>query len=116
MLIGFVGLSEALAGTSQTFLWTSSSGMINIGQREYLTSRGNDINNHGVIAGFYEIDYGHPRAAIWDPVTGLNILGTLPGGNYSEAMAINDLGQVVGYSNSSRGYQGFLWDSANGIQ
>jgi probable HAF family extracellular repeat protein len=38
-------------------------------------------------------------------------LGTLPGGNYSAALDINDHGQVVGVSNNASGeYRAFQWD------
>ena len=43
-------------------------------------------------------------------------LGTL-GGNYSLGVAINDVGQVVGYSEVSGGaVHAFRWDGANGMQ
>ena len=38
------------------------------------------------------------HAFLWDPVTGMQDLGTL-GGNFSMATAINDEGQVVGQAN-----------------
>ena len=43
-------------------------------------------------------------------------LGTLPGDTSSEATAINNAGDVVGYSNGPRGVRAFLWSSATGMQ
>ena len=41
----------------------------------------------------------------------------MPGGaDLSEAFAINNSGQVVGYSSATTGLRGFLWDSTNGMQ
>jgi probable HAF family extracellular repeat protein len=44
-------------------------------------------------------------------------LGDLPGGSdYSEALGINDSGQVVGLSVATTGPRAFLWSSGTGIQ
>jgi probable HAF family extracellular repeat protein len=44
-------------------------------------------------------------------------LGYLPGGNYSAATAINDLGQVTGYSYTPSGkYHAFLWSKSTGMK
>jgi probable HAF family extracellular repeat protein len=43
-------------------------------------------------------------------------LGTLPGGTYSVPAAINDLGQVVGFSVVDNQNHAFLWTSAGGMQ
>jgi probable HAF family extracellular repeat protein len=43
-------------------------------------------------------------------------LGVLPGGDLSEAFAINDAGQVVGNSNTSSSMRGFLWSSPTGMR
>lgn len=40
-------------------------------------------------------------------------LGTLTGGNYSAAFAINNHGQIVGYSTSNSGNRAFLWQSGS---
>src|SRR5215213_8221903 len=37
-------------------------------------------------------------------------LGTLPGGNYSDADGINSRGQVVGFSTTAELQRAFLWD------
>jgi probable HAF family extracellular repeat protein len=48
---------------------------------------------------------------------GIMDLGTLPGGPYSSALAINDLGQVVGYSTLASGdSHAFLWQAGTGMR
>jgi probable HAF family extracellular repeat protein len=42
-------------------------------------------------------------------------LGTLPGGDYSRALGINNLGLVVGTSRSSAGTRAFLWTPILGM-
>jgi probable HAF family extracellular repeat protein len=43
-------------------------------------------------------------------------IGTLPGGDFSQAFGINDAGDVVGASGSSAGDRAFLWTRASGIR
>lgn len=53
---------------------------------------------------------GNFQAFLWNPQTGYTALGTL-GGASSYAMGINNAGEVVGQSQSARGYMNaFLWD------
>lgn len=49
------------------------------------------------------------RAVRWTKRNGLRDLGTLRGGNASEAFGINNSGAIVGYSNSSDGVRAFVW-------
>jgi probable HAF family extracellular repeat protein len=70
------------------------------------------------------------RAFLWDAHNGMQDLGTLPGGTDAQAVAINDAGQVVGYSYlssapsatcaSSIGFPlatgSFIWDQQGGMQ
>lgn len=63
------------------------------------------INNLGQIVGSFE-----GRAALWQDGS-IQTLGTL-GGNLSTATAINDLGQVVGESETASGERrAFLWEN-----
>ena len=43
-------------------------------------------------------------------------LGTLPGGSFSQATAINNRGQVVGYGDTPSGTRAFLWTRVGGMQ
>ena len=59
-------------------------------------------------------------AFLWDAVNGMVGLGTLPEFSNSTARAINDAGQVVGFSeNNTIDYapgKAFIWTSGNGMQ
>jgi len=54
------------------------------------------------------------HAFIWDSVHGMKDLGTL-GGKNSYATGINDLGEVVGYSDFGNGTHAFTWTRAGGM-
>ncbi|HMB45383.1 MAG TPA: hypothetical protein VKL21_06140 [Candidatus Methanoperedens sp.] len=59
---------------------------------------------------------GLNHAFIWDKTTGMKDLGTL-GGSYSYPYAINDMGQVVGYSfNASGEIHAFIWNRMTGMK
>ncbi len=64
---------------------------------------------------------GHPHGAdthafFWQKQGGIRDLGTLPGGDYSSAFAINDSGVVVGTSNISTSMHAFSWTTSRGLQ
>jgi probable HAF family extracellular repeat protein len=76
---------------------------------------------HGVNASGQAVGAsGHPHGAethafFWQKTGGIHDLGTLPGGDYSSAFAINDSGIVVGTSNTSTSTHAFSWTLAHGL-
>lgn len=69
----------------------------------YLSSTVGGINNHGVIVGAVGQSFSAERgeAVRWTPIEGgytIEFLGALPGHTQSIATAINDQGDIVGYS------------------
>ena len=79
------------------------------------------INDAGQVAGtqnpgVHPLDQPPARAMLYTPGVGVQDLGTL-GGTRSEAYALNELGQVVGYSTTAYGVlHAFLWTPGVGMQ
>lgn len=75
------------------------------------------INQHGDVVGFANLPGGatpgsfRPHAFLWTRSGGMQDLGTLPGDTRSQALGINDRGQVVGISyGGAAGARAFLWE------
>lgn len=69
-----------------------------------------DVNNIGVVVGDATVPSNYRHAISYDGAI-LTDLGTLTGGNRSGANALNELGQIVGWSNSTAGNRAFLYES-----
>ncbi len=74
---------------------------------------GYDISNPGHVTGLSYVADGTYRAYVWEAGV-LTDLGALPGFEYSTAGAVNDAGQIVGYSShtpwgGNADYTAFLW-------
>jgi probable HAF family extracellular repeat protein len=102
-------------GTEIAFFWDGS--MLSLGPvLGIYGSWATDINNSSQVVGLAP-QSPLPAAFIWDNVAGYQYLGTLPGGTDSAAEGINNLGQVVGYSNSAETEaRAFVWDKTGGMQ
>jgi probable HAF family extracellular repeat protein len=101
------------------FLWSLKEGMTDLGTISPApASEGLAINKLGQVAGYssYVGPLNEPlHAIVWSRTTGLTDLGTLAHG-VSLAQAINDAGQVAGYSEAANGQvHGFLWTATSGM-
>jgi probable HAF family extracellular repeat protein len=75
------------------------------------------LNLFGVVVGRSGRPHGEGTGAFaWDSGHGIRALGSLSGGDYSAAFAINNAGQVAGYSNTSNHLLGFVWTVASGLR
>lgn len=110
-----VGGASVPSGGLHAFLWTGAGALKDLGTlggtTESTYARG--INDRGAVVGASQNTAGEVHAALWrggDP----RDLGTL-GGNYSEATAINEAGQVVGGSrivtDDTYDNRAFLWQN-----
>ena len=96
-----VGTSRDGLGRSRAFLWSETAGIADLKPCAGVSSSANDINERGEIVGGGATGFGDFHAYLISE--GLSFdLGTL-GGNESEALALNRLGQVAGHSRSGEG-------------
>ena len=74
------------------------------------------LNVSGQVAGLSGESNGtDSRAVLWTP-DGVEILGTLPGGDSSASTGVNNSGHVVGTSNTATVVRAFLWTKYGGMQ
>jgi probable HAF family extracellular repeat protein len=109
-----VGTSFTMDGREQTFRWTTSGAQILTTLSGRTESVPPHINNKGAISITGWIS-PRDRAFRWDQSDGLLDLGTFGWSSYPTA--INNRGDVVGYSYTQAGFRhAFIWTEAGGIK
>ena len=111
------GASWIPSGVNRAVLWTPRGETVDLGTFPGGTeSHAYAINAVGQIVGWSSINGSRMHHAfLWTPsgqgaTTGAMVdLGTLVQGGVSEAAAVNDNGQVVGWGTSGGGEHAFLW-------
>ena len=92
------GSSETQSGETHAFLWTPSTGMIDLGTLpESTSSRATALNDSDQVVGTSQ-DLPKKAMASWTPAGGMVDIGTLRGLAFSVPTAVNASGQVVGFS------------------
>jgi probable HAF family extracellular repeat protein len=100
---GVVVGSSNTSTTVHAFTWTAAKGLQDLGTLPGTNSSSAfAINNQGEIAGASGV-----HAALWSGGT-IHDLGTL-GGATSESLDLNNVGMVVGVSDTAAGPRAFLW-------
>lgn len=110
VIVSFLGFCVVTSAAAQTYTVTD------LGTLRAGSARVHGVNDSGQAVG----GSGHPHGAdthafFWQKQGGIRDLGTLPGGDYSAAYAINDSGVVVGTSNTATTMHAFTWTSAKGL-
>jgi probable HAF family extracellular repeat protein len=110
VIISLMAFGMASNAAAQTYTATD------LGTLHAGSARVHGVNESGQAVG----GSGHPHGAethafFWQKQGGIRDLGTLPGGDYSSAFAINDSGVVVGTSNTSTSTHAFSWTLAHGL-
>lgn len=89
---------------------------IDLGTLQPGSARVHSVNASGQAVGASGYPHGaETHAFFWQRQGGMRDLGTLPGGDYSVAFAINDSGVVVGTSNTATSMHAFSWTSSQGL-
>jgi probable HAF family extracellular repeat protein len=106
-----VGVAYSSQG-GRAFLWREQTGAIDLGTLGGDWSDAKSVNEKGEIAGVSGVSGGaEQRAFRWSERDGMIDLGTLPGGTRSYALAINNRGNVVGFSDTDDNrFAAVLWD------
>ncbi|MFP8489725.1 hypothetical protein ACKGJO_11615 [Gracilimonas sp. Q87] len=111
-----VGFSRNTSGY-RPFIWDEVRGMreINIGS-EWYHAYAYGMNDGGQVAGYGTgLQSGRNHAILLDMSEGVKDLSRLDN-TKSQAYAINNAGQVIGYNRSGSGHRGFIWDDVNGMK
>lgn len=113
-----VGVSDTSTGYNHAFIWDEVTGMRDLGVLLGGSDRSLafDINDASQMVGISYSSWDDTQAFLWDPVNGMQDLGDLPGHVISFSSSINDVGQVVGGSNTPTSGHAFLWDAVHGMR
>jgi probable HAF family extracellular repeat protein len=111
-VVGFS--STTLVGCCHAFLWTSATGMVDLGT---LNGPGGladafDITDNGQVTGSTTTptDPNNSHAYVWSRTAGMQQLPDLPGEIDSGGLGINDVGQIIGFADTPDGStHGVLW-------
>jgi probable HAF family extracellular repeat protein len=107
--------ANAQSTVTHAFLWSSTTGMQDLGSIGGGSSYANGINNAGQVVGYYESSTTY-RAFLWKANSGMQDLGTL-GGDFAIASGINSSGEVVGSSTIASGdVHAFVWTATSGMR
>lgn len=120
-VVGFYAIPE---DNNRAFVWDDNKTLKDLGtisgdvDLQFFDSEANSINNSGLIVGYSDklinIDHGtwDRRAFIWDSVNNMqdlnNLIDPASGWNLTQAQAINNHGQIVGWGNKCQSRRAFL--------
>ena len=108
--------SDAFGSDARAFLWDAVNEMQDLGTLAggLGNARAVAINDLGQVAGVSTSADGPMHVFRWAQDTGMEDLGAF--GEDPSAVAINSMGQVIGWGYFDGGIRGFMWDLATEIQ
>src|SRR5882724_6250051 len=110
LMIAIIVLFLTCVAAAQTYT------AIDLGTLPAGSARVHGVNESGQAVGASGYPHGaETHAFFWQKQGGIRDLGTLSGGDYSSAFAINDSGVVVGTSNTSTSTHAFSWTVIHGL-
>ena len=103
-------------GASNAFLWTPGEGTRDLGTLDGDPTVAMAINEAGWVVGYTNTGPSS-RPILWTPRDGMRSLGTLGGDRNGLAVAVNDLGQIVGSSyTAALEHHAFVWTETSGME
>lgn len=99
-----VGYQSATDGPDRAFRF-GPAGVEPVIQSVHDSSRALGINDDGLIVGWFRLAQDQPQHAFLAGAAPLVDLGTIPGGTFSVARAINKFGQVVGEGDDAEDHE-----------
>jgi len=112
-----IGGSETADSRMHAFLWTPAKGMVDLGTLGGLESAAIEINEIGEVVGNANgPDVGilsTHRGFLWTQATGMIDVGSLFASKNSQAVAVNNRGQVAGYTSMPQ--HAFSWTPSHGM-
>jgi len=110
------GWSHNTSGIDHAFVWTSGSGLLDLGTLGFNSSAAIGINAFSQAAGEVYNSSGPSHAFFWTTDAGLADVHSSSLFSSSEAMGINGAGQIVGrLANPTGSVHAFLWSSDAGM-
>ncbi|WP_374569311.1 hypothetical protein [Ideonella sp.] len=115
-----VGTAIAADGAPHLFVWSGSTGMVDRNPAGAPGSYGQAINLYGQVAGTMMLADGRQRAIVVGRQGQWRRLGCIGADNgqpcHSQALGINNNGEVVGVSGTGSRSHGFIWSAEAGMR
>jgi probable HAF family extracellular repeat protein len=115
-----VGSADDAGGQPHLFVWSAKQGMVDRHPAGASNSYGYAINRSGQVAGMMTLPDGRQRAIVVGPDGDWTKLGCIGADNgqpcHSQALGINDGGEVVGVSGTGSRSHGFIWSAEAGMR